>query len=168
MSLRPLCGPWGKHRNNIPFAGVKIISVLTCLHCGEPIESSGGVWFHPYRRFQGSQGGLPTLCDFGDRIGPSHAAPLAVTPSDRDFLRSVHVSPDEESFLLEALWLEWRHANTHRRPRCCPACHAPEGGQHAMNCERRAPMVFGEARLRPRCSAHRPHLKVRVERSLFW
>jgi hypothetical protein len=135
--------------------GVRIFLVLTCVHCGELIESAGGVWFHPYRRFQGHHGDLPVLCDFGDRIGPTRAAPVAVTSRDRDFLHSAHVASDDESFFLEALWLEWQHANTNLGPGCCIACHVSEGGQHVLDCEHGARMVFGGSPSRQKFATRR-------------
>jgi hypothetical protein len=132
--------------------GVRIAFVITCVHCGEPVECAAGVWFHPHRRFQGHHGALPVLCDLGDRIGPTRATPLALTPADRDFLHSVHVFSDDEGFLLEALWLEWQHANANRGPGRCFRCNAPEGGQHALDCERHAEMVFDVDRSRQKCS----------------
>ncbi|MGH9688377.1 MAG: hypothetical protein ACRD5K_14935 [Candidatus Acidiferrales bacterium] len=116
--------------------------VLTCAHCGEPIDQANGVWFHPRRRFQGQGGSLPTMCDFGDRVGPSRATPMALSPTDKDYLYSIHVSIDEESFLLEALWLDWQQANRHRGDVPCADCGAADGGQHSLDCERHAQMKF--------------------------
>ena len=118
------------------------MDVLTCAHCGEPIDHADGMWFHPYRRFRSESGNLPTLCDYGDRVGPTHASPMAVTPADKDLLSSMHVAADEESFLLEALWLDWRQANRHRGTSACGDCGATPGGQHSISCNRRAPMSF--------------------------
>ncbi len=125
--------------------------MLTCLHCGEPLDHAEGVWFHPHRRFRGANGVLPTLCDFGDRLGPTHATPTALTPADRDFLYSIRVATDEESFLLEALWLDWQNANVHRGVSPCVCCGAAVNAHHALNCERRAPMTFDDVLL------HRKH-----------
>ncbi len=94
---------------------------------------------------------MPTLCDFGDRIGPTHAAPIAVTPADRDFLYSVRVAADDESFLLEALWLDWQQANVQRGVPCA-ICHALDGGQHALECEHRARMIFSVNRSHQNCT----------------
>jgi hypothetical protein len=116
--------------------------MLTCLHCGEPIDHQEGVWFHPHRRFRGRNGILPTLCDFGYRLGPTHATPIVLTPADKDFLYSIHIPIDEEGFLLEALWLDWQNANINRGVFACSDCSAAVNTQHALNCERRAPMIF--------------------------
>lgn len=116
--------------------------MLTCAHCGEPIDQSNGVWFHPYRRFRCANGDLPTLCDFGDRVGPTQAAPVAVTAADKDFLQSIHVPADEEAFLLEALWIEWQQANVHSGITACHDCGTPAGGQHSLDCRQRARMSF--------------------------
>jgi hypothetical protein len=86
-----------------PIVEIGETNLLTCLHCGEPVDHLQGVWFHPYRRFAGHHGDLPTLCDFGDRVGPTHASPTTLTSSDRDFLWSIRVAADEENFLLETL-----------------------------------------------------------------
>jgi hypothetical protein len=112
------------------------------VHCGEPIERAQGVWYHPHRRFRGDGGSLPVLCDFGDRIGPTHATPIALTPNDKDFLHTLHVSTDDENFLLEALWSEWQHANAHQGPSACADCGAAAYEQHALDCEQRASMTF--------------------------
>jgi hypothetical protein len=116
--------------------------MLSCVHCDEPIERAQGVWYHPHRRFRGNGGTLPVLCDFGDRLGPTHATPIALTPNDKDFLHSLHVSTDDESFVLEALWSEWQHTNVHQGPSACADCGAAPRGQHSLSCERRAPMIF--------------------------
>lgn len=125
--------------------------MLTCVHCGEVIEYAAGVWFHPHRRFRSAHE-LPTLCDFGDRIGPTHAVPVAITPRDRDFLCSLHVASDDENFFLEALWFEWQHANTNLGPGYCASCHAPVGGQHALECTYRARMTFDASPSRQKCA----------------
>lgn len=126
--------------------------MLTCLHCSEPVDHLQGVWFHPHRRFRGDHGGLPTLCDFGGRVGPTHATPITFTPSDRDFLCSIHVAADEENFLLEALWLDWRHANLHRDLSPCAGCGAKMYGQHTLDCKRGAPMTFDDSVLHRKCA----------------
>ena len=105
------------------------------------------MWFHPHRRFSGKNGVLPTLCDFGYRLGPTHATPVVLTPADKDFLYSIHVAIDEEVFLLEALWLEWQKANIHRGVFRCAGCGAAVNAQHALNCERGAPMTFDDVLL---------------------
>lgn len=126
----------------------KIKTVLTCVHCGEPIDHVHGVWFHPYRRFRGERGALPTLCDFGERVGPTRATPVVLTPADKEFLCSIHVATDEENFLLEALWLDWQHANFHSCLSPCARCGASLYGQHALDCKRRAAMIFVDDVLR--------------------
>ncbi|MDE3169876.1 MAG: hypothetical protein KGL75_07025 [Acidobacteriota bacterium] len=116
--------------------------MLTCAHCGEPIEHAEGVWYHPHRRFRGHGGSLPELCDFGGRVGPTRATPVAVTPSDKDFLYSIRVAADEENFLLEALWTDWQHANAHHGILSCAGCGARSGEQHSFDCGRHAPVTF--------------------------
>lgn len=127
--------PGHHHSSRIDF-------VLTCAHCGEPIDQAHGVWFHPYRRFRSASSSLPILCDFGDRVGPTHATPVAVSAADKNFLHSIHVPVDQEDFLLEALWVEWQHANVHRGITACRDCGAPPGGQHSLECGQRARMIF--------------------------
>lgn len=122
--------------------------MLTCAHCGEPIEHAEGVWYHPHRRFRGHGESLPELCDFGGRVGPTRATPVAVTPADKDFLYSIRVAADEENFLLEALWADWQHANANLRGSSCSDCGAAPGEQHAFDCGRHAPMTFDLARER--------------------
>lgn len=82
------------------------------------------------------------MCDFGDRVGPTRATPMALSPADKDYLYSIHVTIDEESFMLEALWLDWQHANAHHGHRLCADCGAAEGGQHLLDCARHAHMKF--------------------------
>jgi hypothetical protein len=128
--------------------------MLTCAHCGEAVERADGVWYHPHRRFQGHNGGLPTLCDFGGRLGPTHATPVAVTPADKDFLSSIHVAVDDENFLLQALWLDWENANIHHGDWPCFECGAAPGEQHALECTHHAAMMFDGAAVR-----HNHHLR---------
>lgn len=116
--------------------------MLTCVHCGEPIEHAEGVWYHPHRRFRGHSGELPVLCDFGERVGPTRATPVAITLADKEFLYSMHVAADAEDFLLEALWVEWERANVRQGISACPGCGAAPGGQHALECRLHAPMTF--------------------------
>ncbi|MGH9448275.1 MAG: hypothetical protein ACRD4R_00520 [Candidatus Acidiferrales bacterium] len=125
--------------------------MFTCLHCGEPIDHAQGVWFHPRRRFRGCGETLPTLCDFGYQLGPTHATPIALTPRDKDFLYSIHVAIDEESFLLEALWLDWRNMNIQRGATACAECGAAVNGQHSMSCKRRALMAFDGVLVQRKC-----------------
>lgn len=127
--------------------------MLTCVHCGQPIEHANGVWYHPHRRFRCATGSLPTLCDFGDRLGPTHAAPAAVTSADKDFLCSIHVASDDENFMLEALWLDWKQANVQRGHSLCADCGAAPGGQHSLECSNRAVMTFEYGALRSKHAA---------------
>jgi hypothetical protein len=140
--------------------------MMTCAHCGEPIAQTEGVWYHPHRRFRAQAGpthqsgllgappALPTLCDFGARLGPTHATPVAVTPADKDFLCSIHVAADDENFLLEALWLEWQHANIHRGVSPCADCGAAPDSQHSLECQHHARMNFDGNLLRHRHAIH--------------
>ncbi len=67
---------------------------------------------------------------------------MALSPADKEYLYSIQVTNDEESFLLEALWLEWQHANAHHGGRPCADCGAADGAQHSLDCERHAQMKF--------------------------
>jgi len=70
---------------------------------------------------------------------------MPMTPFDRDLLRSLCITADEENFHLEALWLKWQDANLHRDFAPCD-CGAKTFEQHTLDCRRGAAMIFSDQR----------------------
>lgn len=94
---------------------------------------------------------------------------VTFSENDRQFLRSCGVVADEENFRLEALWLNWSRANTHRDFSPCAGCGVKTYEQHALDCKRGAAMAFVDSTLgadrlalAQRIAKHQAPARVRV------